>query len=81
MTDIPEHLRQMSLGEETDSKSYEETGKNRNIIPQVDGTVDSRDSLDQTLDSIDLTKFQVKNTNTQRHIEKVNEDTSDDNID
>ena len=42
MTDIPEHLKQMSLGEETESTSYEETDRNRNIIPQVDGTVDSR---------------------------------------
>ena len=48
MTDIPEYLRQMSLGEETESTSYKETDRNRNIIPQVDGTVDSRDSLNQT---------------------------------
>ena len=71
----------MSLGEETDSISYEETDRNRNIIPQVDGTVDSRESLDQTLDSIDPTKSPVKNTNTQRDIEKIDEDTSDDDID
>ena len=71
----------MCLDEETDSTSYRETDRNRNIIPQVDGTVDSRDSLDQTPDSIDLTKSPVKNINTQRDIEKINEDTSDDDID
>ena len=71
----------MSLGEETESKSYEETDKNRNIIPQVDGTMDSRDSLNQTPDSIDLTESPVKHTNAQRHIEKIKEDTSDDDID
>ena len=60
MTDIPDHLRWMSLGEETESTSYEERDKNRYIIPQVDGTVDSRDSLNQTLDSIDLTESPVK---------------------
>ena len=65
MTSIPEHLRQISLGEEIESTSYEEIDRNRNIIPQVDGTVDSRDSLDQTPDSIDLTEFPVKHTNTQ----------------
>ena len=81
MTDIPEHLRQMSLGEVTEHTSYEETDRNRNIIPQIDGTVDNRDSLDQTLDSIDLTESPVKNTNTQRDIEKINKDTSDDNTD
>ena len=71
----------MSSGEETDSTSYKERGRNRNIIPQVDGTMDSRDSLDQTLDSIDLTESPVKNINTQRDIEKINEDTSDNDID
>ena len=40
--------------------------------------MDSRDSLDQTPDSIDLTESPVKHTNTQIHIEKINEDTSDD---
>ena len=71
----------MSLGEETESTSYEETDRNRNIIPQVDSTMDSRNSLNQTPDSIDLTKSPVKHTSTQRHIEKINEDTSDEDID
>ena len=39
--------------------------------------MDSRDSIDQTLDSIDLTKSPVMHINTQRHMEKINEDTSD----
>ena len=78
MKEIPEHLRQISLGEEIESTSYEEIDRNRNFIPQVDSTMDSRDSLDQTLDNIDLTISPVKYTNTQRHIEKINEDTSDD---
>ena len=79
--EIPEHLRQISLGEEIENTSYEEIERNRNFIPQVDGTMDSRDSLDQTPDSIDLTETPVKHTNTQRHIEKINEDTSDDDTD
>ena len=77
MTEIPEHLRQISLGEKIESTSYEEIDRNKNFIPQVDGTMDSRDSLDQTLDSIALTESPVKHKNTQRHIEKINEDTSD----
>ena len=80
MTDIPEHLRQISLGEEIESTSYKETDRNRCIIPQVDGTMDSRDSLNQTLDSIDLTESPVKYKNTQRDKEKSNEDTSDNDI-
>ena len=67
MADILEHLRQMSLGEETESASYEERDRNRYIIPQVDGTVDSRDSLNQTPDSIDLTESPVKYRDTQRY--------------
>ena len=43
--------------------------------------MDSRDSLDQTLDSIDLTESPIKHTNTHRHVEKINEDTSDDDTD
>ena len=81
ITDIPEHLRQISLGEETESASYKETDRNRYNILQVDGTVDSRDSLNQTPDSIDLTESPVKCKNTQRDTEKSNEDTSDNDID
>ena len=43
--------------------------------------MDSRDSLDKTPDSIDLTESPVKHTNTQSHIEKINEDTSDNDTD
>ena len=43
--------------------------------------MDSRDSLDQTPGSIDLTEFPVKYTDTQRHIEKINEGISDDDTD
>ena len=43
--------------------------------------MDSRDSLDQTPDSIDLTESPVKHTHTQRHIENINEDPSDDDTD
>ena len=57
----------MSLGEETESTSYEEIDRNRNIIPRVDGTVHSRDSLHQTPDSIDVTESPVKHTNTQTY--------------
>ena len=79
--EIPAHLRQISLGEEIESTIYEEIHRNRNFIPQVEGTVDSRDSLDQIPDSIDLTESPVKHTNTQRQMEKINEDASDDGTD
>ena len=69
--EFPEHLRQISLGEEIVNISYEEIGRKRNFIPQVDGIVDTRDSLDQTLDSIDQTECPVKHTCTQRSIERL----------
>ena len=78
MTDIPDHLRWISLGEEIESISYEERDRDRHIIPQVDGTVDSRDSLHWTPDSIDLTISPVKYRNEQRDIEKTDEDINDD---
>ena len=83
MTDIPDYLRWMSLGEETESTSYEETYRNRYIrsIIQVDHTMDSKDSLNQTPDSINLFESPVKHTNTQRDTEKSNEDTSYNDID
>ena len=43
--------------------------------------MDSRDSLDKTPDSIDLTESPVKHTNRPRHIEKINKDTSDNDTD
>ena len=81
MTDIPDHLRQISLGEEIESISHKGKDRNRHIIPQVDGTVDSRDSLNQTPDSVDLTISPVKYRNEQRDTEKINEDTNDSDTD
>ena len=81
MRDIPDHLRQTSLGEEIESISYKERDRNRHIIPQVDGTVDSRDSLNRTPDSIDLTVSPVKYRNAQRGTEKIKEDTNYNDID
>ena len=43
--------------------------------------MDSRDSLDKTPDSIDLTESPVKHTNMPRHIERIDEDISDNDTD
>ena len=80
-SEFPEHLRQISLGEEIENISQTIAEVNVHLIPQVDGVVDSRDSLDRTPDSIDLTESPEKNTKTQKHIEKANEDTSDNDTD
>ena len=56
IVNIPEHLRQISLDEEIENISYAIMDRNVSFIPQVDGIVDSRDSLDRTPDSIDLTQ-------------------------
>ena len=61
---FPEHLRQISLGEEIENTRYTIIDRNISFIPQVDGIVDSRDSLDRTPDSIDLTESPVKDTET-----------------
>ena len=80
-SEFPEHLRRISLGEKIENISQTIADGNVSPIPQVDVIVDSRDSLDRTPDSIDLTESPEKNTKTQKRIEKVNEDTSDNDTD
>ena len=62
--EFPEHLRRISLGEEIENISCAIIDRNASFIPQIDGIVDSRDSLDKTLDSVDLTESPVKNIQT-----------------
>ena len=75
MTDIPDHLRWLSLGEEIESHK----GRDRNR--QVDGIVDSGDSLNRTPDSVILTISPKKYRNEQTDILKTNEDTNDNDTD
>ena len=63
-SEFPEHLRQISLGEEIENISQTIADGNVSLIPQVYGIVDSRDNLDRTSDSIDLTESPEKNTKT-----------------
>ena len=81
MTNIPDQLRQISLGEEIEIISHRGRDRNRLIIPQLDGTVDSRDSLNQTPDSVDLTVSPEKYRNEQTDRLKTNEDTNDNDTD
>ena len=64
ISEFPEHLRQITLSEEIENISQTIADGNVSLIPQVDGIVDSRDSLDKTPDSIDLTESPEKNTKT-----------------
>ena len=81
MTDIPDHLRWTSLGEEIESINHKGRDRNRHIIPQLDSTVDSGDSLNQTPDSVDLTVSSEKYRNEQTDREKTNENTNDNDTD
>ena len=47
-----------------ENTNYEIIDRNRSFVPQVDGIIDSRDSLEKTPDSIDLTESPVKHANT-----------------
>ena len=62
--EFPQHLRRISLGEEIENTNYAIIDRNISFIPQVDGIVDSRDSLDKTPDSIDPTESPAKHTKT-----------------
>ena len=81
ISEFPEHLSQIHLGEEIENISQSIADGNVSLIPQVDGIVDSRNSLDRTSDSIDLTESPEKNTRHKKRIEKTNEDTSDNDTD
>ena len=65
ISEFPEHLRQISLGEEIENISQTIADGNVSLIPQFDRIVDSKDSLDKTPDSIDLTESAEKNTDTK----------------
>ena len=80
-SEFSEHLRQISLGEKIENISQTITDGNISLIPQVDGVVDSRDSLDRTPDSIELTESPDKNTKIQTCTGKVNDNTSDNDTD
>ena len=64
ITEFPEHLSRICLGEEIENISQTIADGNVSLIPQVDGIVDSRNSLDRTSDSIDLTESPEKDTKT-----------------
>ena len=64
--EFPDHLRQITLGEEIENISYATRDRNVSFIPQVDSIVDNRNSLERTPVSIDLTESPVKHTKTQK---------------
>ena len=81
ISEFPEHLSQIRLGEEMGNISHTIVDGNVSLIPQVDGIVDSRNSPERMPVSVDLTESPVKQTNTQKQIQKTNEDTSDNDTD
>ena len=64
ISEFPEHLSQISLGEQIKNISQTIANGNLSFIPQVDGIVDSRNSLDRTPVSVDWAEFPVKHKNT-----------------
>ena len=72
ISEFPEHLSRISLGEEIKNISQTVADGNVSFDPLVDGIVDSRNSLDRTPVSVDQAESPVKYTNTQKQIEKTN---------
>ena len=66
ISEFPEHLSRISLGEEIKNISQTIADGNVSLIPQVDGIEDSRNSLDRTPVSVDLTESPIKHTNTRK---------------
>ena len=63
MTEVLDHLRHLSLSEQIEATECHRKHRKVNIISQVDGIVDSTDSLHQTPNSVDLTVSPVKHKN------------------
>ena len=66
ISEFPEHLNRVRLGEEMGNISQSIADSNISLIPQVDGIVDSRGSPDKTPVSLDLMESPVRYTNTQK---------------
>ena len=64
ISEFPEHLSQIRLGEEIENVSQTITDGNVSFILQVDGIVNSRNSLDRTPVRVDQDESPVKYTNT-----------------
>ena len=64
ISEFPEHLCRISLGEEIENISQTIADGNVSFIPQVDGIVNSRNSLYRTPVSVDWAESPVKHTNT-----------------
>ena len=64
--EFPEHLRRIRLGEEIENIGYAIADRNVSFIPQVDGIVDSRNSLDRTPVSVDQTESPVRHIKTRK---------------
>ena len=60
MTEVKDHLKLPSSGENVDITSHNRRDTKISSISQIDGIVDSRDSLSITPESVDLTVFLEK---------------------
>ena len=87
MTYIPDHLRQISLGEEIESISHKGRDRNRHSVDltvspekyrnvKADRVKTHEDTNDNDTD--EATKVYGKDRNDQRDTEKTDEDTNDD---
>ena len=81
MRDVPDHLRQLSSSEDIETTGHNSRDRKISSIWQVDGIVDSRDSLSLTPNSVDLTVFPDKYWNEYIGRENKNTDTNDKDTD
>ena len=77
ITEIPDHLRQLSLGEEIETTDHHRKHRKEYMIPQVDAIEDSMDSLSTTPESVDLTVSPVKHMNAKADNANNGTDTND----
>ena len=81
MTEVQDHLRLPSLGEDIETTGHNRRDRKIYSIPQVDGIIDSRDSLSLTPDSVDLMVSPEKYRNEYVDRGNKNTDTNDEDTD
>ena len=81
MTEVKDHLRLPSLGENVDITVHNRRDTKISSIPQIDGIVDSRDSPSITPESVDLTVSPEKHRNDYFSRRDKDTDTNDKDMD
>ena len=81
MTEVKDHLNLQSIGKDVATIGQNRKDTKEYSIPQIDGIMDSRDSLSVTPESVDLTVSPEKCRNEYVNRKDKDNDTNDKDLD